>query len=283
MRYEEISHYKDQKFKRKTGIPRVLFEILIEIIKIELAKKHEHGGRNPELSAEDMLLMLLTYYRDYPTYLSLGAIFGLDESNAWKWVKWVEQILFKYVHGNEEKIELGQLINISVFDAKKGSLHIVDVTECAIQRSKNVEIQKEYYSGKKKKHTIKIQIIIDEKTNKIISIAFEKGSVHDFNLFKESTKEIDKAAAFLGDGGYQGLDKLFKNSITPKKKSKNHPLSVEDKDNNHLISVFRIPIEHTNCQVKIFRILSERYRSRINTFFVPAILICQFYNLCLGF
>ena len=281
MKYENICYYKDQKFKRKVGIPRVLFEILVEIIRNALIKKHEKGGRNPDLSVEDLLLLLLTYYRDYPTYLSLGAQFGLDESNAWRWTKWVEKVLFESIHGKDDEITFGTLINISAFDAKKGNVHIVDVTECTIQRAKNIEIQKEYYSGKKKKHTLKIQIIIDEETKKIISIAFEKGSVHDFSLFKESTKSIDKKTPFLGDSGYQGIDKLFDYSNTPKKKSKNNPLTDEDKELNHLISTTRIPVEHTNCQVKIFRILSERYRSRVKTFFIPAILICEFYNLCL--
>ena len=281
MKYEKISHLKDNKFKRKVGIPRVLFEILVEIIKEEFAKKHKRGGAKPKLSCEDMLLMLLTYYRDYPTFFALGIQFGIDESNAWRNINWMEDVLFTYVHGKNKNLNFNEIINISIFDGKKGNLRLVDVTECTVQRSKKVDIQKEYYSGKKKKHTLKIQIITDEDTKKIISIAFEKGSVHDFNLFKETTESLDNDTAFVADSGYQGIDKIFEKSTTPKKKSKNHPLTEEDKDNNHLISVIRIPIEHVNCQLKIFRILSERYRSRVKTFFIPAILICEFYNLCL--
>ena len=281
MLYEKISHFKNSKFKRKVGIPRILFEIFAEIVQAALIKKHEKGGRPPKLSAENMLLMFFTYYRDYPTYLSLSVQFGLDEANGWRWVKWIENLLFEKFRGDDKDIEMSTLINISGFDAKKGNIHIVDVTECAIQRSKKIEIQKEYYSGKKKKHTLKIQIIIEEYTNKIISIAFEKGSVHDFSVFKETTKEMDKKTPFLADSGYQGIDKIFEHSTTPKKKSKNNPLTDEDKEFNHLISTTRIPVEHVNCQVKIFRILSERYRSRVKRFFKPAVLICEFYNLCL--
>ena len=264
MKYEEIKHFKDSKFKRKCGVSRVLFETLVAILRIEMKKKHINGGRLPKLSCEDMLLMLLTYYRDYPTFFLLGSMFGLDESNAYKNVRWAEQILFMYIYGDKDnKVNFGELINISTFDAKKGNVQIVDVTECTIQRSKTIDIQKEYYSGKKKRHTIKIQIIIDEETKRIISISFEKGSVHDFSLFKESTKDLDDTTPFLADSGYQGIDKIFKNSTTPKKKSKNHPLSDKDIANNRSISTKRIPIEHTNCQVKIFRILQERYRRRI--------------------
>ncbi|MDE6082522.1 MAG: hypothetical protein K2F52_01430, partial [Malacoplasma sp.] len=63
--------------------------------------------------------------------------------------------------------------------------HLVDVTECSIKRQKNCEIQREYYSGKKKKHTIKIQIIMDEVTGKIAGIAFDKGITHEFEWFKK--------------------------------------------------------------------------------------------------
>lgn len=281
MNYERISNYKDTKFKRTVGVPRILFEILVEIIRNYLLKLHRKGGRKPKLNAENLLLMFFYYYRDYPTFLSLANQFSLDESNAWRWIRKIEKILYDCFSIEHSNIEFSQLINISYFDANEKTIRIVDVTECNIQRSKKVDIQKEYYSGKKKKHTLKIQIIIEEVTNKILSIAFEKGSVHDYKVFKNTTEDINKEISFLADSGYQGIDKIFKHSTTPKKKSKNNPLTDEDKEFNHLISTNRISVEHTNCQVKIFRILSERYRNRIKTFFIPAILICNFYNLCL--
>ena len=83
----------------------------------------------------------------------------------------------------------------------------------------------------------------------------KKGSVHDFKLFKDTTKDMDKETSFLGNSGYQGIESIFVHSTTPKKKSKNNPLTDEDKEFNHLISTTRITVEHVNCQVKIFRIL----------------------------
>jgi len=43
--------------------------------------------------------------------------------------------------------------------------------------------QRHYYSGKKKQHTLKGQIVID-KNEKIICAHTAKGVVHDFKLFK---------------------------------------------------------------------------------------------------
>ena len=282
MKYEKAERFSDKKFKRLVGIPRELFEIFVEVLKIALELKHKRGGKKPKLSIEDILLMTLTYYRDYPTFFSLGFQYGIDEANAYRWVKWVEEIIFQNIR-KEERIEEDKLIDISVLGISNNKLYLVDVTECQVERPKNKEIQKEYYSGKKKKHTIKIQIILDEKTKKIISVAFDKGSTHDYNLFKQSTSEIEKETTFVADSGYQGLSNIFTNSTTPKKKSKNHPLSEEDKDSNYLISIVRIPIEHINCQLKVFRILAERYRSRRNSFFRRAVLLCEFYNLCLNY
>ena len=282
MKYKKVMKFKDSIFKRLVGIPRELFELLVEVLRVALKLKHKNGGRTPDLEVENLLLMTLTYYRDYPTFFSLGCQYEIDESNAYRWVNWVEQIIFKNIR-KEEKIEEDKLIDISVLGMSNNQLYLVDVTECHIQRPKDIEIQKEYYSGKKKKHTIKIQIILDEETKKIVSVAFDKGSTHDFNLFKQCTEKLDKDTAFVGDSGYQGLSSIFSNSITPKKKSKNHPLTDKDKESNYLISIIRIPVEHVNCQLKVFRILSERYRNRRSSFFLRAILLCEFYNLCLNY
>lgn len=272
--YEKIKNYNDRKFKRAVGIPRVLFEIFVGILTFSLNEKHKKGGRKPKLSVENILLMYLKFYRDYNTFFSLANMFGIDEANVYRWIKWSEKVLATGFAGM-----INELITMSKIDVTHE--HLVDVTECGIQRPKNQEIQREYYSGKKKKHTIKIQIIMDEITKKIVGVAFDKGSVHDFKLFKNSTIDLDKLIAFLADNGYQGIQELFSKSLTPKKKSKYNPLSDEDKEFNKLISNIRIAVEHVNCQLKIFRILSERYRSRIDTFNLRAILICCFYNFCL--
>ena len=278
--YDNYKNLDDKKFKEAVGIPKILFDMLVPILASKVKIVHKKGGRTPKLCIEDLLLMTLKYYRDYPTFSSISLSFGIDKSNAFRWINKIENMLNDIFEN---------LINIEIKCSdlsKKGkeitiSEKIVDVTECSIQRPKNQETQREYYSGKKKKHTIKIQIIIDEITKQIISVDFDKGSVHDFKLFKNTTEELDKTISFLADNGYLGIQNIFEKSLTPKKKSKYNPLSDEDKEFNKLISNIRIAVEHVNCQLKIFRILAERYRSRIETFNLRAILICCFYNFCL--
>ena len=46
------------------------------------------------------------------------------------------------------------------------------------------------------------------------------GKQHDFNLFKESGVQILSAIKVFADSGYQGINKLRKNTEIPKKETK---------------------------------------------------------------
>jgi hypothetical protein len=83
----------------------------------------------------------------------------------------------------------------------------------------------------------------------------------------------------LAYAGYQDLTELHANSQTPKKKSKQHPLTSEQKTVNRKLARQRIFVEHVIRKVKIFRILSERYRNRRKRFGLRFNLIASLYNL----
>lgn len=141
--------------------------------------------------------------------------------------------------------------------------------------------QKSHYSGKKKCHTQKAQVIVNQRTLEIIATAFGKGKNHDFKLFKENYAGIHKEIVCLAESGYQGLTKIHENSETPTKKSKKHPLSVEQKQKNLSLSSKRIVCEYVIGKLKIFRILKERYRNRRKRFSLRFNLILVLYNLVL--
>ena len=141
--------------------------------------------------------------------------------------------------------------------------------------------QKSHYSGKKKYHTQKAQLIVNQKTLGIIATAFCNGKTHDFKLFKDNYAGIDKEIICLADSGYQGLTKIHKNSETPTKKSKKHPLTDGQKEKNRALSSKRIFCEHVIGKLKIFRILKERYRNRRKRFGLRFNLIAALYNLAL--
>lgn len=102
--------------------------------------------------------------------------------------------------------------------------------------------------------------------------------MHDFKLFKNSYIGIPNKIKIQGDSGYQGIQKIHVNSETPKKATKLHKLTKEDKNNNRRISKERIFIEHINSNIKRFKILSTRYRNKRKKHGLRMSLICGIYN-----
>lgn len=139
--------------------------------------------------------------------------------------------------------------------------------------------QHKHYSGKKKRHTQKAQIMVDLKSKQIIATAFCAGRQHDFQLFKESQATPATTTCLLADSGYQGLTNVHANCQTPTKKTKLHPLTATQKALNRALSHQRILIENVLARLKVFRILSERYRNRRKRFGLRFNLIAAIYNL----
>jgi transposase len=139
--------------------------------------------------------------------------------------------------------------------------------------------QERHYSGKKRRHTQKAQLIANPKTAEIVATAFSYGSKNDFQLFKDNGSDIAEHIRILADAGYQGLAELHENCQTPFKKSKYHPLTKKEKQRNRTLARKRILIEHIFRKLKVFRILSERDRKRRTRFALRFNLIAAIYNL----
>ncbi len=86
--------------------------------------------------------------------------YKISESTAFRIVRKIENILIK-----SRKFSLPgkkELLDPSFGDRDV----VVDVMECSIERPSNN--QKDFYSGKQKEHTLKIQVLIERETKKII-------------------------------------------------------------------------------------------------------------------
>ena len=121
-------------------------------------------------------------------------------------------------------------------------------------------------------------MLVNLKNGEIISLAFSNGKKHDFQLLKDSHVHVRAETTLEADTGYQGLAHLHANSLLPKKRSKNHPLTKQERKENREISKNRIFVEHAIRFVKRFRILSERYRNRRNRFALRFALIAGICN-----
>lgn len=278
MRWKNIQKLPGDQFRRVTGIKKATFNKLVELLKPKWFLRRRAGGPRPKLTLEDQLLLTLSYWRNYGTYLETGTKFGVSESSAFYICRWVEDNL-----KNERTLHLPgkkQLL------AGKGKYEIVvfDVTECPIERPKRNKKgrrrnrQKHFYSGKKKRHTIKQQIAVDTKSQKIIATSQSNGRTHDFKIYKKSKNRVHPDTKIQGDSGFQGIQKMHANSELPKKRSKKNPLTKEDKERNREISSERVIVENVFAFIKKFKIVSQRYRNRRKRFGLRFNLICGIFN-----
>ena len=129
---------------------------------------------------------------------------------------------------------------------------VMDVTETPIERPKRK--QKWFYSGKKKQHTLKCQIVIDQDTQEVICLHFGHGQTHDFKVLKASGVHFHPDTLSLEDKGYQGIARYHANCFVPKKKPRHGDLSEADRDFNRTLDSERISIEYGNCRLKACKI-----------------------------
>jgi hypothetical protein len=261
-------------FIRLFGISVQEFNRMISQIAPEWERQvmgsYKRPGRHYKLALVDMVLMLLLYYRSYTTQLFIGFLFGVDDSRVCRHIRVLEPLLAKVMaisktrHLSQEDVEV----------------LILDATEQPIERPK--KHQKVYYSGKKKRHTLKTEIRITPKGRIVHVSKTHPGSVHDFTLYKSEVPVPKETRAYV-DSGYQGLDKLHKQTELPYKASKNNALDEEEKEYNHGLSRLRVKVENILAQMKVFRILSDRYRNKRKRYNLKFNIIAGIVNLKNGF
>ena len=139
---------------------------------------------------------------------------------------------------------------------------MIDGTERRVQRPKNSKNQQRRYSGKKKCHTRK-NIILSNETKQILYLSpTRNGRKHDFNITKAENipNIIPPDKELYADTGFQGIKNLVKsakNIFMPRKRSKNKPLTSDEKVINQIISSIRIKVEHAIGGIKRFNCLSH--------------------------
>ncbi|MBI4945039.1 MAG: transposase family protein [Bacteroidetes bacterium] len=207
------------------------------------------GGNKFKLELEDRLLMLLMYYRLYVTHVLLGFIFDINDSNVGRNINPLQPLLAKIFRIPERKVNLSPEEILTLF---------IDATEQTINRPSRG--QKNWYSGKKKKHTIKHQVIVS-KTGRIKAVGnAAPGRHHDKKDYQQKKFVIHPSITKKGDSGYQGTD-----LEVPFKKAKKQKLTREQKAFNRQHSRERIVVEHVIGKLKIFKILAERFRNPRNS------------------
>jgi len=270
LNYNKIKNHPTT-FKRLFGLSVDEFERILKAVEPHWEKRvvqrYKRPGRNNKLSLSEQILMLLLYYRSYTTQIFIGFLFGIDDSRVCRNIQRLEPILARVMAITKTRhLSLEEII--------------IDATEQQIERPK--KRQKAFYSGKKKRHTNKTEVRITPK-GRIVHISKTKpGAVHDFEVYKKETP-VPKDSTALADSGYQGLDKLHAKTEIPFKASKNKPLDKEDKAYNRALSRIRVKVENVLRQIKIFRIIADRYRNKNKRYNLKFNIIAGIVNFKNGF
>ena len=226
------------------------------------------GGRNQDLDGRDQLLLTIVWLRLYPTYEVLGYLFGISDSSAYRVVK---RCLPIFEEAGHEEIQRSQAhaarksgYNLdAIFEQVPGLAVIVDTFEQEIERPGNRQEADSYYSGKKKRHTLKSQVTVDAYTGEILDVApSESGRSHDKGCFNRSgtPQRLPENTAYMADLGYQGLEKDLPLAAIPRKKPREKPRPAEDQHYNTAFAGERVLVEHTIARLRIYLTLTARDR-----------------------
>ena len=231
-------------------------------------QRQRGGGRKATLvSIEDKVLFILFYFKFYPIQELLGFFFGLSQPQANYWVHGLTPVLNQAL-GYEQQLPARKTGDIEQVLAECPDLEfIIDGTERPIQRPKEQQRQRDNYSGKKKRHTVKNNVITHKPTKKIKGLSpTVPGKKHDKKLADQEQYRFPAGSKLWKDTGFQGYEPEGVITYQPKKKPKGGELTPAEKVHNQAISTERIGVEHSIGGVKVFHIVRDIYRNHKQDF-----------------
>ena len=248
-------------------------------------KRGVGAGRPFSHSLKDRLLMLLVYYRLYVTSILVGYLFDLDQTNVLRDIRRLEPLVKECVPLPKKIYERTRRARMleEVEEYFPGFIAIIDSFEQEIPRPQNKRRRKSYYSGKRKKHTVKTQLAVNKDGLITHRTDHVRGRRHDYDLFKEEHPKLPPGVSGAFDLGYLGVKKDFPKltPMIPFKRNRWHPrkLSKKKRSYNRKLSKVRVVVEHTISKLKKFRILGEEFRNRLPHYNVMTSIVSGIINM----
>ena len=215
--------------------------------------------------------MLLVYYRLYITYALSGFLFDLDQSNVFRDLNILESLLKECIPLPKKIYKRTKRLRTidEVEQYFPGFKAFIDSTEQEIPRPKNKRKRKSYYSGRKRKHTVKTQLMVNTEGLILHKTGHSNGRKNDYDIYKHNHPTITPSQVdSIVDLGYLGIEKDFPTvkSVLAIKKKKNTLLSNDDMRYNKNHSRLRIIVEHTICKIKKFGIMGTKFRNKLRRY-----------------
>ena len=290
LRREQLGNHPSV-FRAMTGLTVAAFDQLLPELRAAFADARRRrlgrpgrlravgGGDAFDLSVEDQFLLTVVWLRHYPTQECLGYLFGVSDSTA---LRAVRRCLPLLEQAGKDTMRLpdpgrGHRRDLPALLKDTPALAvIVDSFEQRTQRPRRR--QRAYYSGKKKAHTLKSQVAVDED-GRIVDVADSRpGRWADLKVFKRSGlagRLIRAQVGALGDLGYLGLDAVSPRlrGATPRRKPRGQERPAEDRRYNRAFARRRITVEHGINRLRRYQALSQvdRHRRRHHTARVRAV------------
>jgi hypothetical protein len=267
-------------FRHLTGVTPVVFDDLSAgvVPAVEAARRRTldrpgreravGGGDTFDLPVVDQVLLTVVWLRQYPTNEVLGFLFGVSDSTASRAIARCLPVLERAGRdtmrmpdpGRGRRKKLPALLKDT-----PGLAVVIDTFEQRTHRPKRR--QRAYYSGKKKAHTLKSQVGVDEDTGRVVDVSDSApGPWADLKVLKRSRllKRLPKGVGGIGDLAYVGMGELHPDGLgaAPRRKPRGKERPPEDRKYNRAFSRRRIVVEHAIGRLRRFRAVAHVNRHR---------------------
>jgi len=290
MSYARLSR-RPLLFKSFTGLAVSEFDVIAKEIE---SKYDEHerkrlsnrkrkrdigAGRPFKLKAKERFLMLLVYYRLYITFTLSGFLFDLDQSNICRDISIIEPLIKQCIPLPKKLYKRTRRLRTidEVEEYFPGFKAFIDSSEQEIPRPKNKRRRKSYYSGKKRKHTIKTQYMVNSEGTILHKTGHDRRRIHDYEIFKNKHPITPLQVENVLDLGYLGVKNDFPTVkyVLPFRKKRKSELSDGEKRYNRKYSKLRIIVEHTVSRIKKFGIMGTKFRNRLGRYEIMFLTLFQ--------
>jgi hypothetical protein len=206
------------------------------------------------------LFFLLVYLKNNPLQTFQGATFGVSQAKVSK----ITQVLLTVLDETLKKMDLspcrdGELLQ-SVLSNHAQKVFTYDGMERGIQRNSDYDAQEDEFSGKKKAHKVKNNLLCDDNQYVHYLSPTENGSVHDKTIADEYPILLPPKSVLRQDMGFIGHNPKDIIVEIPFKKPRNNELTFSQLIYNRLLGSTRIVIEHANSGVKRLKIIKDIVR-----------------------
>jgi DDE superfamily endonuclease len=240
------------------------------------ARRYVIYENSPLPTHAERLAFILSYLKLNPLQEAHADLFSMQQKQCNDFIHGLKVILDKALislsvmpaTNNEElQAKLDQMGDGS----DKNLLH--DGTEREIPRPQDEQAQKDNYSGKKKKHTVKNAVVATLACTILFLSATVNAKMHDKKM-ADTLYSIRAGFVLWQDTGYQGYQPEGVEIKQPIKKPRGKELSDEQKEYNQLISQVRVRVEHAIGSMKRYRIVKDECRLRKNSFVHTVLHTC---------